>query len=326
MRKIAVAALCAVLSTTAVASAQNADPASAATVPGVELKRLDLQLDGLPLPEVINYLSETTGRNIVLMMPRTIEPGSIVVPTMKLKHVSLEQVLDLITQMPGVEMSYDVSGEGESAIYQIRVERIDYVDQPIAGDPMGAVPGAPVMVGGQPFGAMNAEPYLSVIPLERMLLGANPSERIPEEAKRAELLAARTKQALTLIDQAFAMNAGNEPKPEIKLHQDTNTLLVKASPMQLQTITQVLNALEVPGRSKEERDFDRLRQDMVRDFEAERRDQQNAMEHKLRMMEEQLVRSQQSRDDLEKRTQELIQQLEQIKAQLKAAQGNTHPQ
>lgn len=309
MKKAALAALLAALSTVAVASAQHAEPTSAAlTVPGAELKRLDLQFDGLPLPEVINYLSETTGRNIVLLVPRSIDANAIIVPTMKLRHVSLEQVLELVTTMPGVEMNYDVSGEGESAVYQVRVERIDEIAVPPTDKPARGAEGR-----------ANAEPYLTVVSLERELFGENPADRIPDDQKRAELLAVRTRQALALMDQAFAMNPQGETKPEIKLHPETNTLLVKATQAQVQTIVQVLGALEVPGPSKEDRDFDRQKRELIRDFEAQQRDQQNAMDHKSRMMEERIMRSQMERDVLEKRLQGMIEQVEQLKAQLKAA-------
>lgn len=324
MKRAAFAALLAAATITAAASAQNTEPAAATKiVTGVELKRLDLQLDGQPLPEVIEYLSETTGRNIVLLMPRTIEPNSIIVPKMKLKHVSLEQVLDLITQLPGVEMSYEISGDGESVIYQVRVERAEFVDQAINPE---AMPPEAVVVPGHPFNAPASEPYLSVISLERVFLGANPQQRIPKQEDRKDFLAFRTNQALTLIDQAFAMNAQGAAKPEIKLHSETNTLLVKATPMQLQTINQVLTALETHAPSKEERDFERQRQELIRDFEAQRRNDQIAMERMMRMNEEQLARTQASRDELEKRLQGMIEHVEQLKAQLKAAQGNTQPQ
>lgn len=335
MKVACLAVLVAACSMAPFASGQTQPSKDGATLALMDPSRMDLAIDSVPLPDLIDYLAETTGKNIVLLVPPSVDASSIIIPRLKLRHVSLEQVLDLVTGLPGAAMGYEISGEGESAIYQVRVDGIDAPVAPPA--PMAPlVPGAPMpptapmdemMGGGFGWNPPANEPFLSVIPLERVILGPSPAERVPEDVKRQALLASRTEQALTLIDQAFAMNPQGSAKPEIKLHPESNTLLVKATPQQLQTINQVLSALEVAGPSDLKREMERKAQDLLRDADSMRQRLQQELSSRLDAMKREFERSQESRFELEKRCQELMQQVEQLKAKLQAKEeGATQPQ
>ncbi len=339
MKSLRLAVLASVLATTPLTLAQSQPapvPVDAQGVPMKETRdadsdRIDLKVDRIPLSDLVDYLSEVTKKNIVLMAAPNLDAGSIVIPPLKLKHVSLEQVLDLVTNIPGVNMGYDTSGEGESTIYILRVEGVENNQEATpAPAPAGGQPYPPDFGSGYRGGAApeSTEPFLSVLPLERMLLGASPAERMPNEQERNALLAERTKQALTLIDQAFAMTPQGQPKPELKLHAETNTLLVRATSAQLQTINQVLSALEVPGPSDVKRDMDREKVEMAREFEIKGKQEHDDFVHELKMRDDQFQRSEMQRNALEKRMQELIQETEQLKAQLaeREAQKANPPQ
>lgn len=291
-------------------------------------ERFDLKLDRTPLPDLIDYLSEKTKKNIVLMVPPNTDAASIFIPPLKLKHVSLDQILELVTNIPGVQMSYDTSGEGESTIYILSVVECENPAAAAAPQWRGFQP--PAMVRGQALsgalaGIQTNEPYLSVIPLERMLMGAYPSDRVKDEAQRQQLLADRTKQALTLIDQAFQMTPADQAKPEIKLHAETNTLLVKATPQQLQTINQVLAALEVPGQSDSRKDFERQLQDAAMQSDRTRAQMQEEVARRQKVMEEQAAQMAQERAELTKQREELRVEIERLKAQM-AARDAQKPQ
>jgi chromosome segregation ATPase len=162
------------------------------------------------------------------------------------------------------------------------------------------------------------EPFLSVLPLERIFLGSSPAERVPDDAKRKEMLDERTQQANMLLDQAFEMTPEGQTKPEIKLHAETNTLLVKATPAQLQVINQVLGALEVPGPSDSRRELERRALDMERQMAMERQRLTVEMDRQSAQMQQALDRAQKTQDELTARNRELTVQLEQLKAQLQA--------
>lgn len=336
MKPIYLPALLAVMSmatyNAAFAQTSNKDEATSPMAQTLQNpSRIDLKIDGMALPDLIDYLGETTGKNIVLLVPPNIDATKIIVPALKLRHVSLEQILELLQQMPGTELSFDASGEGDSQIYSISVECVDEPPTPPQPPFAPGAPGAPfptepfggIGFGGYPSGP--TEPFLSVLPLTRMILGNSPEERVPDEGKRKEMLDSRTKQALTLIDQAFQMTPQGEAKPEIKLHAETNTLLVKATPRQLQTINQVLSAMEVPGPSDSRKDFERKLQEVAMQGDRSRAQLQEEMSHKEKMMEEQFARIAQERAELAKQREELRVEIEQLKAQL-AARDAQKPQ
>jgi hypothetical protein len=182
-------------------------------------------------------------------------------------------------------------------------------------------------------------PVLTVLPLERLLLGENPAERVPDDAKRKELLDARTQQALTLIEQAFEMDApakaddkvhpalelvdqalamGAPAKPQIKLHPETHTLLVKANQSQLFVVHEVLAALEVPGPSDAKKEYERQLADAIRKTEVHFELAEKEMRTTVQRFEEKAARLERERDTLQQRSQELLQQLEQLKAETAA--------
>lgn len=315
MKTIRLALLLAALTTTHLfAQTRPAESATDARVAEGKPQRFDLKVDGIPLSDLLNYLTDVTGENIVLLTPPNVDANQIQVPPLKLKRVSLEQVLELLTSIPDLHMEYEVSGD-ESRVISLRVFNGPPTTAPGADAPgKWAAAFQPIPAGAQTPAGGTDQAVLSVLPLERLLFGANPMERVPDDAKRQELLDARTKQAFTLIEQAFAMDLHGQAMPEIKLHAETHTLLVKANQAQLFVVHEVLSALEVPGPSDAKKDFDRQLQDVLRESESQQRHLKDEMQQKLRMMEEQYLQMQRSRDELEKRANELTDELGQLRA------------
>jgi hypothetical protein len=278
----------------------------------------DVQFDSIPLTDVIDYLRDTTNRNIVLMPAPGFRAENVPV-SMKLRNVSLAQILEVLKSLPTCRIEYTEVGEGESAITTILVSSPDNNPGMVPGgegNPF-AMPGGP-MAAQQP----NEQSFLSVLSLERMLLGDDPAMRVPDAAERAKLLDERTKQALSILDQSFAMLGEDGSKPEVKVHAETHTLLVKATAKQLGTIQQVLEALQVPESSEFKQEYT----SRIRQAQQALEEQKRSMDGALRSAEDRAGQAAKLRDELEAKNHELIAQIEQLRAKLEALQAQQKPQ
>lgn len=229
--------LAAVLMTTsAVVPAFSQAPATQPTGPDVPTEKLiDLEMSGTNnVRDYVNYLQEITGLNIVLMNEKGTDPQRIEVPPLKLKQMPASAAIMLLSDLPGAH---------------ITVEQKDNAFIVVAHAPDLVVgPAGPVDENGRVI----QPPITRVFSLEQVFFANSLTDAAPGSADRAKVLADKVPQALKLVEEALSIDGeSTADRTLIKLHQPTNTLIVRGTADQLATVEQVLKALAPPISSDE---------------------------------------------------------------------------
>lgn len=218
---------------------QTSEPTASDTV-------IDLQLDSVSLRDYVDYLSDVSNANIILMNGPDLDPARVKLPKLKLRQIRVEDAIALLQWVPGLYIEIDSDTSGKVPTFLIR-----------AATP-SALPGDEARVTTR------------VMPLERMLLGEDAIERIPDAAERTKLLEVKVPQTLQLIEEALMMQFPNGNVPELNLHQPTQTLLVKGNQEQYDVVNEVIHALSPPKPSDEKRAFEMKADKLTFDFEKQR--------------------------------------------------------
>ncbi|QOV90277.1 hypothetical protein [Humisphaera borealis] len=225
-------------------AAVAADPAAPAEAPAPVDGRStvigEVKFEAVRVEDVITFLQDVSkGYRAVIVRKGKSDDEPLV--TMRLKNVSVQQILDVITTAYG----------------GIEVTPVDGPNGPV--DVISILPRAAVDADAAPAGAAPAEP-------ERAVRVYRLSGIVQMMAPKAEKDALAN--VLSVIKATIEMTAGREA-PTIQLHEETHTLIFKGSQQQRLAVEDVLSALEsdravrgAGGEGQGPADFSRLRKQL----------------------------------------------------------------
>ena len=243
--KIAIASLTALLAIGV--SASLAEPAQPAAAPTAEpsavhtMPLIDLQMPEITVRDYVDYLANVSGGNFILLNDPHVDPAQVKVPALKLKQMSVESALKVLTALPGEHIEVEQSPGATIPSYLIT---------------MHAAPAAPGFV---PDEVPSTKIATRLFPLERLLVPA-PAETSPADAaQHTKDLDTKVDQLLQLVDLTIATQDGNLPRPLVKLHAPTHTLLVKGTAPQIDAVEQAIKALTIePSEARAQAEAEKL--------------------------------------------------------------------
>lgn len=209
---------------------------AAAGDPSLAAKMIDVELPATNVRDFVDYLQRASGVNIILFNDPNVDPSRITVPQMKLKQMPATTAIDLLSALPGANITVE---QRDGSSYLVTVHSPDGPGFAGSGGPGGAAPAE--------------RPATKVFSLEQVFFGTSGlNERSPDSAERTRVLTEKVPQALKLIEEALSLDADHPNEQAIvKLHEGTNTLIVRGRPGQLATVEEVLRALAPPVPSDE---------------------------------------------------------------------------
>ena len=200
-----------------------------------------LEIEGIPLSEVLNYLRDADPDFQAVVSGPGAEGGGPIIQELRLKNVSAASVVQLLgATYPQIRVNA-LEGD-ESVIWTIRV---DHPEMPVGeggGFHDGALPD-PAMMGMPGGPAPAAQPVTTVHRLREIIDDlARDSAGAPEDRKKAR------EAVLSLVQATIETQGGGKTPATIKLHEATETLVFKGTSLQASFVEQALGSLRpVPG-------------------------------------------------------------------------------
>jgi hypothetical protein len=188
----------------------------------------ELNLESPTLEDVLNALHRADPNfQAVVARDPGVAPDSPSIPTLRLKNVSSDQVLQLLSSIRPVTFE-EIAGQG-SPIRLVRVQN-------------------PARDQGTPDVPMNTRVYR----LTEAMAGLNATDKPGTPADREAAL----NQVLSLIKATLAqVEDSSGVNPVVQVHNETRTLIVKGTPDQLHAVEEALAAInpnrDLVGRQKQ---------------------------------------------------------------------------
>ena len=220
------------------------------TKPALDKKLISVQFEQVPLSEILKFLGENSGVNIVLQSSPGVDTAAINV-SLNLKQVSIGQVLELITKLPG---------------YEIRTEDVEDTDAE------GGAGGNPIKVVtvSKPEGA-NEQPHTEIGTLIVNLSSSFDSKLSADEGKK------KMEQITALIDAGLNAAQMDLPAPKIYFHPETHILIVRGTMAQRNFLTDLTSQMQkAPNQTEVERKYIESIC-MIKDMEAKLQENRGAL-------------------------------------------------
>jgi hypothetical protein len=276
-------------------SAQPAKPARPATAPSADVSDAiipELSMQGVKLGDAVEFLQDAVPgfKAVVFRDPGVSEDVPTV--TMRLKRVSISQLLQLLTTAhPNLEVN-EIPGAG-GTVYCIKVHSPEGVVGPVG--PVN--PGLGGGVGG--FGVQPSTPAVKVFALASVVDAISWRQQGDAPKDKAATSKAALNEVLSLI-KATLEQVDAASAPVLQLHEETQTLIFKGTAAQREGVENVLTALTASQRQSEAKQQLRKVQDDFTTAENQwRADAQRANQHLNEMQRkiDELTANLRKRDD-----------------------------
>jgi hypothetical protein len=277
----------------------------------------ELSFQGTQLEDAIDFLQDSIPNFKAMVIRDSGVAAEVPTIRMKLKKVSLDQFLELLTTAyPGVEVS-PVSGAG-GTVYVIKVHLTDQQWRNRHGlggiDGLGGGgPGAAGVGGGGGGGASQPDVGVRVYALGQYInyVVAARAE-VPKDKAAANKEALN--QILSLIKAALAqVGDASAPQPVIQVHEETQTLIVKGNTEQHGVLEEALAQL-MPRQS----DADRKRQDEPRSTDVSTQREKASQQDRLAEMEKMLQSARKQLEERDKMASSQAAEIEHLRVRLEA--------
>jgi type II secretory pathway component GspD/PulD (secretin) len=274
---------------------QTPPPAAAGVKPVIS----DLRFEAIPLPDVLEFLRDSTGQNIVLQAGAGIDPASIKL-SYRLKNVTLDAFLDLLTQRPDVAMNLQTVGDPGGPIYVL------------------TIPGREVQAPGGLFGGRGNAEQTGVVSLEVAY-----ADRPPEQAAKI------ADEVSALVNAAAQAGPANTPPPKVFVHPETKLVLFRGTPEQVELLKQMFQQLDTAAeRRRVNRVGDEKADARVKQALAEvatREDALNAARVQAQQMQTKMAEREMQVVQLQARLEEMERQLDTLRRAAGPARPDVAP-